>query len=409
MAIAAALALSACNADSGTEEARDRRTADLSPADRARLEALGYEPWVEERRPPQDTGVVLHRDGATAGGFILYASRGAQTAELIDRDGAVLNRWTGPQEGGYWSDTELLPDGSLVVVGATSERRDLQQSARYLRRLAWDSTLLWEADFPAHHDVEMLADGRLLTLSSEVRTILDGNTERTILDDEIVLTNADGEVLESYSIADAYLDASAGVEPPRLAVRPAMVGDLPGADVFHANSVEWIDVPEHVDDHPIYQTGNVLISMRHQHRIAVLSRDERRIIWTWGKGVLDGQHSARMLPSGNILIFDNGLARKASRILEVDPRSETVVWDFSSDDRYYFYTAGGGASQRLPNGNTLATYTSKGRLFEVTAAGEVVWQFVNPTPERGRARRATIHASKWLPADDVLPILRQHD
>jgi hypothetical protein len=34
--------------------------------------------------------------------------------------------------------------------------------------------------------------------------------------------------------------------------------------------------------------------------------------------------------------------------------------------------------QRLPNGNTLITEGAFGRIFEVTAAGETVWEYVVP-------------------------------
>src|SRR6059036_3002382 len=34
--------------------------------------------------------------------------------------------------------------------------------------------------------------------------------------------------------------------------------------------------------------------------------------------------------------------------------------------------------QRLPNGNTLITESSFGRLFEVTREGEIVWEYVSP-------------------------------
>ena len=34
--------------------------------------------------------------------------------------------------------------------------------------------------------------------------------------------------------------------------------------------------------------------------------------------------------------------------------------------------------QRLPNGNTLICEGDFGRLFEVTAGGELVWEYVNP-------------------------------
>ncbi len=40
--------------------------------------------------------------------------------------------------------------------------------------------------------------------------------------------------------------------------------------------------------------------------------------------------------------------------------------------------------QRLPNGNTLITESSGGRIFEVTRDGEIVWEFFNPRRAEGR-------------------------
>jgi len=382
-----------------------RRAVDLAPAAIARLEALGYETWVQERHIPKRTGVLLHEPDQAEGGFVLFANRGPCNAVLLDREGDVVQRWSGPTPG-FWSDVDLADDGALFVIGATDERRENQQSARFLRKLDWDSNVLWEADFPAHHDVEVLPDGRILTLSSTVRTIQDGLVERVLLDDEVILTSPEGKVLESHSIYDAYRK-SVDITQPVLALRPVTIGDSQAIDAFHSNSVAFIDVPHLEGEHPIYNKGNVLVSMRHQSRIAVLNRSTGAIVWSWGKGVLDAQHSARMLEDGNIIVFDNGFKRKSSRILEIDPRTETVVWEFGGPDPIHFYTPGGGATQRLPNGNTLITETRKGRLFEVTSEGEIVWKFVNPAVDPGQTLRATIHSSKWVPATRVLPILER--
>jgi hypothetical protein len=35
-------------------------------------------------------------------------------------------------------------------------------------------------------------------------------------------------------------------------------------------------------------------------------------------------------------------------------------------------------AERLPNGNTLICEGAKGRVFEVTATHEIVWEYVNP-------------------------------
>ena len=37
-----------------------------------------------------------------------------------------------------------------------------------------------------------------------------------------------------------------------------------------------------------------------------------------------------------------------------------------------------GTTERLSNGNTMITETNNGRAFEVTPAGEIVWEFFNP-------------------------------
>ncbi|MDP9141853.1 MAG: arylsulfotransferase family protein, partial [Pseudomonadota bacterium] len=36
------------------------------------------------------------------------------------------------------------------------------------------------------------------------------------------------------------------------------------------------------------------------------------------------------------------------------------------------------SQQRLANGNTLITESDGGRLLEVSAAGDIVWEYVNP-------------------------------
>jgi hypothetical protein len=406
VAILVPLALaSGCSREEPGDAAPSAATDELSPAARERLEALGYEPWVEEEAPPQDLGVVEHDPARTADGYVLFANRGACSAVLMDRSGRVLHTWSAPlPASGYWSDTRLLPDGTLLVVGAHSYSSAKQQKDRFLRRLGWDSSVLWEADFPGHHDVEVTADATILTLSSEVRAIEYAGVATKIIDDLIVVAGDDGKTLQSYSLFDAFT-ATPGVALRRIDRRMVNVGGTQAVDLFHTNSVDRVALPALAGTHPLYAEGNILFSSRHQDTIAVLDPKQRKLVWWWGPGILEGQHSARWLANGNILVFDNGMVRRHSRVLEVDPRTNTIVWEYpgTKDDR--FFTAGGGASQRLPNGNTLVTVTSQGMLFEVTAEGDVVWRFVNPNVDPQKRRRATIHASTWMSPEFVLPIL----
>ena len=97
------------------------------------------------------------------------------------------------------------------------------------------------------------------------------------------------------------------------------------------------------------------------------------------------------MPNGNILIFDNGTHRHDnpvtfSRVIEVDPRTSEIVWRYTDQSIFEFFSPYISGAQRLANGNTLICEGCHGRIFEVTPAGETVWEYVSPHffPEPGR-------------------------
>jgi hypothetical protein len=98
--------------------------------------------------------------------------------------------------------------------------------------------------------------------------------------------------------------------------------------------------------------------------------------------------------AGNILIFNNGIGRSYSSVDEVAPPVDgsgnytlaagaaygpnAATWSYVGTPPSSFYSAEISGAQRLPNGNTLITSGFTGKLFEVTTAGETVWQYINP-------------------------------
>ncbi len=128
---------------------------------------------------------------------------------------------------------------------------------------------------------------------------------------------------------------------------------------------------------------------------------------------LFGQHDAQWvepgLPgAGNLIVFDNGSSRpegKYSRVLEVTPplgkdgryeREEgdpflpaEAGWSYTAPTKEDFYSSFISGVQRLPNGNTLICEGAAGRVFEVTAAGNIVWEYWNAfgEPFVGGSRR----------------------
>lgn len=88
-------------------------------------------------------------------------------------------------------------------------------------------------------------------------------------------------------------------------------------------------------------------------------------------------------------MFDNGLGRRWSRVIELDPLTKKIVWAYKAPNPADFYSATRGANQRLPNGNTLITNSDHGQVFEVTPDGEIVWEFLAPHVN-DKGQRATI-------------------
>lgn len=74
------------------------------------------------------------------------------------------------------------------------------------------------------------------------------------------------------------------------------------------------------------------------------------------------------------LPFDKarGFVREAGQAFQ----PKQPVWSYSNGEEFFSSFISG--CQRLPNGNTLICAGAQGRLFEVTPAGEVVWDYTNP-------------------------------
>ena len=136
--------------------------------------------------------------------------------------------------------------------------------------------------------------------------------------------------------------------------------------------------------------GNILLSMRHLATIVRINRQNDQIDWGLGPPPLSGAHGVTSLANGNYLLFDNGPYRvdqmaiepdslvPFSRVLEIDPATNDIVWTYTDAVRPSLFSPIISNPQRLHNGNTLINEGLFGRLFEVTPAGDTVWEYVNP-------------------------------
>jgi hypothetical protein len=124
---------------------------------------------------------------------------------------------------------------------------------------------------------------------------------------------------------------------------------------------------------------------------------------TYGRGteaerIFGFEHNAHWIEdglpgAGNVLVFSNrkGPGSNQTTLVEFTPPAadrngrytlpakapygpEKPVWTYSAADFSADFISG---MQRLKNGNTFVSSGPQGRMFEITPAGEIVWEYLN--------------------------------
>lgn len=355
-------------------------------------------PYLQGYRPAEDRPQIILRDAsAVSPGLNLYTSGHAAEAVLMDRDGRVLHRWRQPLRRlfpdlaadpanaklEYWRRVYLFPNGDLLGI----------YEGLGIVKLDARSNVLWSRRGGFHHDLEVLPNGEIWVLDRDGKIIPRINPEKGILEDMVTVLAPDGRVLRRISLLES-LERSRWAS---LLDRTKRAGDI-----FHTNTLEVLD-GRFARLHPAFRQGNVLVSVLNLDALAVLDPDREELVWLL-TGSWRRQHQPTFLDSGRLLLFDNrglrGPGPDRSRVIEIDPLTGQIAWQFGGTPEVDFFSKTLGSCQRLPNGNTLVTESENGRALEVTPDGRVVWELYNPhrTGEKGELVAVLFEALR-LPAD----------
>jgi len=321
-------------------------------------------------------------------GLTLFTSMlGDGTVHLIDLNGKPVHSWLMPYSGHYGYLTER---GTLIYVGKIPNDTFIGKApfgAGVLLEADWSGRILWEVHNPNHHhDGRLLQNGNVLLMCAAelpddfARRIQGGKagteTKGKMWADYLLEVTTEGKAVWEWRTWEQ-------LDP---AEYPIAFPENNRAEWTHGNAVAAL--PD----------GNLLASFRNISTVLKIGRGSGKVLWKLGVPAVSGQHAPVPLPNGNILIFDNGPHRPDqtfpfSRVIEVNPATNEIVWKYQEAYPQNFYSDRISNAQRLPNGNTLINEGNFGRLFEVTAVGEVVWEYVNPHfgPEGVAPERQTNH------------------
>ncbi len=377
---------------------------------------LDHPAWQPDRG--REGGLLRHEPALSEGGLTLHTSAHLHGAVLLDEKGAELYRWSREhaeiwQEGdtvpqGFagkrsfvWK-ARIMPDGGIVALYALV---GVTPYGGGIARLDIDGNVVWHLFDHVHHDFNLMEDGRIVALVQEWNDSPAPLVKRggdLVLEDFIVILDQNGQVERRISLVDAALGT--GFEW-------IYDGDTPDMtwDISHANSVLPLTAVQAANLKGV-EAGDFMLSLRELEAAVVVSATTGKVVWA-RRGPFYGQHDAELTDDGQILVYDNrgaGARGLGARVIEIDPETMQVAWQFpkpESDERMYSLLASW--QQRLKGGNTLIVESMAGRLLEVTPAGQVVWEYVNPVREQsGLDEMPIIPYAERLDLDELPDALR---
>jgi len=322
--------------------------------------ACPYSPWVTYYVPER-----------AYNGYTLFTPMGGSVAWLIDMQGRPVHCWEmAYPNSGFRS---LLPNGNIIYGGAdlAGLKTEGGRSSSVLVEADCEGNILWEYRDPSQHHAFFRMDNgntmvlRAVQVPDDIAAKVKGGLPGTGRGGRL-RTDAFQEITPNGKVAWEWL-AYEHLDPEIDILCPICTRG------------SWT----HINSCFVLPNGDVLTTLHHLDTVCIIDKKSGDIKWRWGRGELAHPHSPNMLDNGNILVFDIGQHRQGmvisySRILEVNPNTGEIEWEYMDDPPSNFYSTFGGGCQRLPNGNTLITEPAGGRIFEVTPEKDKVWEFNNP-------------------------------
>ncbi|WP_158784773.1 aryl-sulfate sulfotransferase [Pantoea sp. BAV 3049] len=363
------------------------------------------------------TGTTYYDPQKAWNGFVLLPGNDNKT-HLIDMNGNEVHRW----------DFESFPPWPLQPDQARGQHGHILVQKERLQKTSpvanpgngmlnasvaevdWQGKVVWQwgsqqSPVHQHHEMRRLDNGNTLILDAQLRKL--PGFDYPIIDNSIDEVSPQGRVVWHWSAGDNLEQFGFTAEQIQ------MIKDSSDPDFLHFNTASPVGPDRWFDGgDKRFAPDNIMLNSRNANVAVIIDRHTGKVVWRIGPEYpalqlgkplprpLDqtiGAHDLHIIPkglpgAGNLLMFDNqGNAGfppsrqgffSASRIIEVNPVSKQIVWEYDGEKSgqaiWSFYSAFISSAQRLPNGNTLIDEGQHGRLFQVTPSGEIVWEYVSP-------------------------------
>ena len=263
----------------------------------------------------------------------------------------------------------ILDDGSLLV--------NFERGGKLLARLDACGEEIWSRDGIYHHSIDIADDGTLWTwraddhVRGQFQWLVNLHIETGKTQSELSLIH---NVIGESTMNAAIIGVPDNYEFQNFEGRDPK----PGEDIFHPNDIEALQA-NLAAQFPQFLPGDLLISLRNLHLVAVIDRLSGLIKW-WSHGPWRFQHDPDFGADGRIYVYNNNPGLGRSDIIAIDPVSREVDRYFSNG-KVAFYSKGQGKQTLIPNGTVQITVPEEGRVIEATWEGEITFEFNNLVDE----------------------------
>jgi hypothetical protein len=310
---------------------------------------------------------------------------------LIDMQGNTLHQWTvKPDE--IWPDSpysdhvagEMNRANNYIHGTWLMADGDIIFNVEYagMVRMNSCSEVVWTLPYRTHHSIFRDDEGNFWAPGLNWRYAKDPDyihPKPKFVDETMLQVSPEGEILREIFVLKSIYESGYG---------GLLADTFKSFDITHMNDVEILSA-DMAEQFPMFAPGDIMVSLRNISTVLVIDGKSEMIKWHL-QHPLVRQHDPDFEADGNIVIYDNrddmtqeGMRLGSTRLLRINPGTGEINDAYPINAMQEFYSQTGGKHQLLANGNRLITEAHGGRVFEIDAQGDEVWNWIIETRDDG--------------------------